>query len=154
MSRTLARLGLKFSKERPEAFSPKYLQVVGIDCEVKLQQEQYELLLGEIRSSKPSQKEIVEPILSKMTELAQLVKDALEQASKVKSSQLKEPRDLSKEIEALLAAKNELTFSNILDELHTTAPTLTSHLDRLVSQNKLERAEIGRNVVYRLKKGD
>lgn len=151
MSKALARLGLKFSKDRPESFSHRYSQIVGINCEVKLNQEQYEQLLREIRNSKTSQKEIVEPILSKMTELAQFVKDALESTTKVKSSQLKESRDFSREIEDLLAAKSQLTFSEIQERLNITAPTLSSHLEKLASQNKVERTVIGRNVVYRLK---
>ncbi len=148
MSKALARLGLKFSKDRPETFSPRYSQIVGINCEVKLNQEHYERLLKEIRSSKASQKEIVEPMLGKMAELAQFVKDALESTTKVKSSQLKESRDFSKEIEDLLAAKSQLTFSEIQEQLNITAPTLSSHLEKLASQNKLERTVIGRNVIY------
>ncbi len=151
VSKALARLGLKFSKDRPETFSHRYSQIVGINCEVKLDQVQYEQLIKEIKSSKISQEKIVEPILARMTELAQLVKDALESTTKVKSSQLKESRDFSKEIEDLLAAKNQLTFSEIQEQLNITAPTLSSHLEKLVSQNKLERIVIGRNVLYKLR---
>lgn len=154
MSKALARLGLKFSKDRPEIFSHPYSQIVGINCEVGLNQEQYDQLLKEIRNSKTSQKEIVEPILGKMKELAQFVKDALESTTKVKSTSLKESRDFSKEIEDLLATKSQLTFSEIQEQLNITAPTLSSHLEKLASQNKLDRIVIGRNVVYRLKKGE
>ncbi|MGA8855577.1 MAG: ArsR family transcriptional regulator [Candidatus Bathyarchaeia archaeon] len=150
MSKALARLGLKFSKDRPETFSHRYSQLVGINCEGKLNEEQYEQLLKEIRNNRTSQKEIIEPILAKMTELAQFLKDALESATKVKSSQVKESRDFSKEIEDLLAAKSQLTFSEIQEQLNITAPTLSSHLEKLASQNKLERNVIGRNVVYKL----
>ncbi len=149
--KALARLGLKFSKDRPETFSSRYSQIVGIDCEVKLNREQYDELLKEIRNSKPLQKEIVEAILNKMTELARFVKDALESTTKVKSIQLKESRNFSKEIEDLLTGRNQLTFSEIQEQLNITAPTLSSHLDKLASQNKLDRIVIGRNVVYRLK---
>jgi DNA-binding transcriptional ArsR family regulator len=88
-----------------------------------------------------------------MTELATFVKETAE-STKVKSSSLKETRDFSKEIEELLAAKNQLTFSEIQEQLNMTAPTLSSHLERLASQNKVERTVIGRNVVYRLKNGE
>jgi len=151
VSKTLARLGLKFSKDRPETFSHRYPQIVGINCEVKLSQEQYEQLVKEIRSSRNSQTEIVDSILGKMTELAQFVKDALESTAKVKSTSLKESRDFSKEIEDLLAAKTQLTFSDIQEQLSITAPTLSSHLEKLASQNRIERTVIGRNVLYRLK---
>ncbi len=99
--KALARLGLKFSKDRPETFPHRYSQVVGINCEVKLNLEQYEQLLKEIRNSKTLQKEIVEPILGKMAELAQFVKDALESTTKVKSTSLKDSWDFSKGIEDL-----------------------------------------------------
>lgn len=151
MSKALARLGLKFSKDRPETFSNRYSQAPRINFEAKLNREQYEQLLKEIRNSKTSRKEIVDPILAKITELAQFVKDALESATKVKSSQQKESRDFSKEIEDLLATKSQLTFSEIQEQLNITAPTLSSHLEKLAAQNKLERIVIGRNVVYRFK---
>ena len=151
VSKGLARLGLKFSKDRPETFSYRCPQIVGINCKVSLNQEQYEQLLQEIRSIKTSQKEIVAPILDKLTELTQFVKDELESTTKVKSNQLKESRDFSKEIEDLLAETIQLTFSEIQEQLNMTAPTLSSHLEKLTGQNKIERTVIGRNVVYRLK---
>jgi DNA-binding MarR family transcriptional regulator len=110
-------------------------------------------LLKEIRSSKAAQQDILEPVLFLMTELATFVRETLE-STKVKSSQLKESRDFSKEIEELLAAKSHLTFSEIQEQLNMTAPTLSSHLEKLASQNKLDRTVIGRNVVYRLKKAE
>jgi Fic family protein len=151
VSKALERLGLKFSKDRPETF--RYSQL-GINCEVRLNKEQYEQLLMEIRNIKTSEKEIVEPILAKMTELEHLVGNALDSTTKVKSSQLKESRDFSKEIEDLLASKSQLTFSEIQEQLDITAPTLSSHLEKLASQNKVDRTVVGRNVVYRLKTGE
>ena len=145
MNKTLARLGLKSTKDRPETFSEGPLEY-----EVILNSEQYEELLKEIRSSKQLQKDVVEPILRKITELIQFVKEAAE-TTKVKSIQLKEIRDFSKEIEDLLASKNQLTFSEIQEQLNMTAPTLSSHLEKLASQNKLDREVIGRNVFYKLK---
>jgi DNA-binding transcriptional ArsR family regulator len=82
-----------------------------------------------------------------MTELARL----FEESTKVKSTQVKDARDFSKEIEDLLATKSQLTFSEIQEQLKITAPTLSSHLEKLASQNKIDRTVIGRNVVYRLK---
>ena len=85
-----------------------------------------------------------------MTELTALVREMVD-STEVKSISLKEPRDFSKEIEELLAAKNQLTFSDIQEQLNITAPTLSSHLEKLASQNRVERTVIGRNVSYRLK---
>ena len=154
MSKALARLGLKFSKGKPESFSPEYSQVIELHCEVRLRQDQYLQLIEEIRKSKTSEKAIVEPILSKMTELARNVRDAVDQSSKLKVTQLKEVRDLTKEIEELLSAKGELSFTRILESLQTTAPTLSKYLDRLVAGSKLERREVGQNVLYKLKRGE
>lgn len=150
MGKTLARFGLKFSKEEPESFSDNYPQVIGIECDVRLKGDQYQKLVDEIRTSKTSERAIVEPIIVKMTELAKEIKSSIDELSKAKSTQLKEPRDLTKEIESLLTA-NELTFSQLLAALKTTAPTLSSHLDRMVAENRIERTEVGRNVVYRRK---
>jgi len=154
VSKALARLGLKFSKGKPESFSPEYSQVIELHCEVRLRQDQYLQLIEEIRKSKTSEKAIVEPILSKMTELARNVRDAVDQSSKLKVTQLKEVRDLTKEIEELLSAKGELSFTRILESLQTTAPTLSKYLDRLVAGSKLERREVGQNVLYKLKRGE
>jgi DNA-binding transcriptional ArsR family regulator len=85
-----------------------------------------------------------------MTELAKEIEAALDELSKVKSTQLKEPRDLTKEIESLLTS-NDLTFSQSLAALRVTAPTLSSHLDRMVAENQIERTEVGRYVIYRLR---
>jgi DNA-binding HxlR family transcriptional regulator len=150
VSKALARLGLKFSKDKPESFNPDYPQVIEIECEVRLKEDQYQQLVHEIRASKTSENVIVERIAFKMTELAKEIKVAIDELSKVKSTQLKELRDLTKEIESLLTS-NELTFSQLLAGLRTTAPTLSSHLDRMVADNRIERTEVGRNVVYRLK---
>jgi molecular chaperone GrpE (heat shock protein) len=148
MERTLARLGLKFSKEKPESFSPNYPQIIQIECDVNLREEQYRQIISEIRKSKAAEKEIVEPIVSKMVELVREIRTAIEELSKVKSTQLKEPRDLTKDIESLLTGR-EFTFSQLLFALKTTAPTLSTHLDRMVAENRIERMEVGRNVVYR-----
>jgi Fic family protein len=150
VSKALARLGLKFSKDRPETFSHEYSPTRGSSYEVRLDQEQYEHLLKEIRSSMAAQQGILEPILFIMTELATYVEETLE-LTKVKSASLKEFRDFSKEIEDLLAARNQLTFSEIQEQLDMTAPTLSSHLEKLTLQNKLDRIVVGRNVVYRLR---
>jgi DNA-binding transcriptional ArsR family regulator len=150
MGKALARFGLKFSKEKPESFSDNYPQIIGIECDVRLKGDQYQKLVDEIRTSKTSEKAIVEPIIVKMTELAKEIKSSIDELSKAKSTQLKEPRDLTKEIESLLA-ENELTFSQLLATLKTTAPTLSSHLDRMVAENRIERTEVGRNVMYRRK---
>lgn len=150
MNKALAKLGLKFSKGTEETFSPNYGQIVEVHCTVRLQKEQYEQLIQEIRKSKTAEKAIVEPILSRMAELAKEVKDVVE-SSKAKSTQLKEPRDLSKEIEELLG-QNELSFTQILRTLNTTATTLTKHLEQLLAENRIERREVGVNVLYRLRK--
>ena len=150
MDKTLARLGLKISKEKPESFSPNYPQIVQIECDVKLREEQYQQIISEIRKNKASEEAITEPIVSKMVELVKEIRAAIEELSKVKSAQLKEPRDLTKEIEELLTEK-EFTFSQLLFALKTTAPTLSAHLDRMVAENRIERMEVGRNVVYRSK---
>jgi DNA-binding transcriptional ArsR family regulator len=150
MEKTLARLGLKISKEKSESFSPNYPQIVQIECEVKLREEQYQQIISEIRKNKPSEKAIIEPIVSKMVELVKEIRTAIDELSKVKSTQLNKPRDLTKEIEELLKEK-EFTFSQLLFALKTTAPTLSSHLDRMVAENRIERMEVGRNVVYRKK---
>ena len=152
MSRAVARLGLQFSKDRPETFSHKYPHS-RIDFEVTLDQEQFDQLLKEIRSGRLDQNETLKAVRFLMTELASFVRETLE-STKVKSNQLKESRDFSKEIEDLLAKKNQLTFSEIQEQLNMTAPTLSSHLEKLALQNRIERTVTGRNVVYRLRNAD
>lgn len=153
MSKALARLGLKFSKGKAESFTHEYSQIIGVRCVVRLQQDQYLELIEEIRKSKTSQQAIVEPILSKMVELARDIKQAVDQLSKVKPIQPKELRDFTKEIEELLSTKGELSFTQILEALQTTAPTLSKYLERLVADSKLERREVGQNVLYQLRRG-
>jgi predicted transcriptional regulator len=150
VSKALGRFRLKFSKANEEAFSPSYGQVIEVHCTAKLQEDQYERLIQEIRKNKTSEKAIVEPILSSMAELAEQVKAAVE-LTKAKSSQLKEPRDLSNEIMELLDEK-ELTFTQILRALNTTATTLTKYLEQLLAESRIERREVGPNVLYRLKR--
>jgi len=149
VNKALAKLGLKFSKGMEESFRDRYGQIIAVHCTVKLQEDQYLQLVEEIRKNKVSEKAIVEPILFKMAELARDIKQLVE-SSKPKSTQLKEPRDLSNEILALLEGK-ELTFTQILRALNTTATTLTKHLEQLLAESKIERREVGPNVLYRLK---
>jgi len=149
VTKALGRLRFKLSKGTEETFSPRYGQIIEVHCTVRLQKEQYEQLIQEIRKSKTSEKAIIEPILSGMAELAKQVKESVE-FSKVKSAPLKESRDLSTEILQLLEGK-ELTFTQILRTLNTTATTLTKHLEQLLAESKIERREVGPNVLYRLK---
>jgi DNA-binding HxlR family transcriptional regulator len=50
-------------------------------------------------------------------------------------------------MEELLEAENQRPLSEIQDQLNITAPMLTSHLEKLAPQNRLERNVIGRNMV-------
>lgn len=149
MNRALAKLGLRFSKGTEESFRDRYGQIIVVQCTVKLQEDQYLQLVEEIRKNRVSEKAIVEPILSKMAELARDIKQVVE-STKLKSAQLKEPRDLSNEIMELLEGK-ELTFTQILRALNTTATTLTKHLEQLLAESKIERRAVGPNVLYKLK---
>jgi predicted transcriptional regulator len=132
-------------------FSHRYSRVAGIDCEFKLSQEQYVGLIAEIRQNRISEKSVIEAINSKMDEWANAIRHSIDDITKDESTQVKQPRDFSKEIEDLLASTHQLTFSEIQEKLNVTAPTLSSHLEKLALQSKVERTVIGRNVVYRLK---
>jgi DNA-binding HxlR family transcriptional regulator len=54
-------------------------------------------------------------------------------------------------MEELLEAKSQPTFSEIQEQLNITVAMMTSRLEKLAAQNKLERNVMRRNVVYRLK---
>jgi DNA-binding transcriptional ArsR family regulator len=147
VSERQGRFGLKFSKDRPEAFSRDYRSLLG-NYEVRLDQQQFEELLREMRNVRFFEQNTLKSILLMLSEFASAVRENAD-STKVKSSSLKEARDFSKEIEHLLATSTQLTFSEIQEQLNITAPTLSSHLDKLASRNIIRRIVVGRNVMYR-----
>jgi DNA-binding transcriptional ArsR family regulator len=64
---------------------------------------------------------------------------------------LEDHRSLYEEIQNVLSKTESMSYGELLQRLKTNKATLSRYLDRLVQDGKLERTEVGRNVLYRLK---
>lgn len=123
------------TRKRPEQLSEKTL----VSLRRERERKQFETIVNEIKQVSQNQPEILKQLRKLESRLAEFDKP-----------KPRERVDLSKEIEIHLH-RGSKTFGELLQATDANKATLSRHLDELMQQGKLERNEVGKNVVYNLK---
>lgn len=131
-------------RKKEEAFSKEQLNLIkarnkAFGCENTIR------AIDEIRTILMNISCTVSRIEGKIPEidLAGLTKDKLIQTKDVK--------DITKAIEDLLSQNESMSFTELLDAIGTTSPTLSKYLEKMVQEGKIERIETDKKVLYRLR---
>jgi len=135
-----------FENRGPEEFSEKYRYQSLLEEILK----RCESIQRELEKIEIAPQSIVDPILRKIEVAVEEILLAMEDSEQVEEEPLKTV-DVSERIVALLSQKESMSFTELLDALGVAKTTLSRHLNKLLEENKIERIETDRKVLYRLK---
>jgi DNA-binding transcriptional ArsR family regulator len=130
----------KEAEEFPDRIHTSYCDLFKHFENVRIMYERQSHFLRDLRRSN----DLLGRNLARLDRLAERIGPPYSIISEERSS-------LYETIQKTLAETESMSYGELLQTLKTNKATLSRYLDRLVQDGKLERTEVGRNVLYRLK---